>query len=171
MCFGRMPDRPEGRSEEFWRKAVEEKIGEPPATDIAAVLTVIMRRSEHHRAIESRDKKVLDFREAVLRRAASSGRISKAPTHLERHLPRRISKAPSSAGRISNAPSSSRRISKAPPPGAHLEGANLAGASRTRRPPRGASRRRRPLARGASRRRRPQRGASRRRRPRRGLSG
>jgi hypothetical protein len=71
--------RPEGRDEEFWRKSVEEeKIGEPTATDVEAVLTVIKRRSEHHRAIEARGKKVLDFRNAVLRRA----NLSQA--HLER---------------------------------------------------------------------------------------
>jgi uncharacterized protein YjbI with pentapeptide repeats len=62
--------KPEGRSEEFWTAAAEEeKLGEPPATDIAAVLTVIKRRSEGHRALETRDKKVLDFSQAVLRRA------------------------------------------------------------------------------------------------------
>ena len=52
--------KPEGRSEEFWHAAVNrETSGEPPATDIAAVLTVIKRRSETHRAREIRDQRVL----------------------------------------------------------------------------------------------------------------
>jgi Protein of unknown function (DUF2934)/Pentapeptide repeats (8 copies) len=55
--------RPEGRSDEFWREAVEQ---EPPEADVAAVLTVIKRRSELYQAIETRDNKVLDFREAFL---------------------------------------------------------------------------------------------------------
>jgi hypothetical protein len=62
--------QPEGRSDEFWARAVEEeKLGEPPATDIAAVLTVIKRRSEDDRAREARDQRALDLRETVLRRA------------------------------------------------------------------------------------------------------
>jgi hypothetical protein len=62
--------RPDGRSEEFWRDAVEQ---EPPEADIAATLTVIGRRSERHRALEARDKKVLDFGEAFLRHANLRG--------------------------------------------------------------------------------------------------
>jgi uncharacterized protein YjbI with pentapeptide repeats len=62
--------KPEGRSEDFWRTAVEQEISEePPATDIAAVLTVVHRRSEKHRALEIRDKRRLDLRRAVLRHA------------------------------------------------------------------------------------------------------
>jgi hypothetical protein len=62
--------RPDGRSEKFWSDAVEqEKLEAPPATDIVAVLTVIKRRREDERAREARDGRVLDFREAVLRRA------------------------------------------------------------------------------------------------------
>ena len=74
--------KPEGRDEPLWQIAVaEEKYGEPPATDIEAVLTVIERRGKHHRAIEARAKKVFDFRQAVLRRADLCG------AHLERaHL-------------------------------------------------------------------------------------
>jgi uncharacterized protein YjbI with pentapeptide repeats len=58
--------RPEGRSDEFWARAIEEnKLGDPPATDIAAVLTVIKRRSEDRRELEG----TLDFNQAVLRQA------------------------------------------------------------------------------------------------------
>ena len=79
--------RPEGRDEEFWRKSVEEeKIGEPTATDVEAVLTVIKRRSEHHRAIEARGKKALDFRNAVLRRANLSAAHLEGVTLDRAHL-------------------------------------------------------------------------------------
>jgi hypothetical protein len=64
--------RPEGRHNEFWAKAEaveEEKLRDPPATDIAAVLTVIKRRSEDDRAQEAREQRALDFREVVLRGA------------------------------------------------------------------------------------------------------
>jgi uncharacterized protein YjbI with pentapeptide repeats len=64
--------RPEGRSKEFWAKAEateEEKLRDQPATDIAAVVTVIKRRSEDDRVCEAQDKRVLDFRQAVLRNA------------------------------------------------------------------------------------------------------
>jgi hypothetical protein len=58
--------RPEGRREECWAAAVaQEKYGEPPAADVAAVLTVIKRRSADRRELES----ALDFRGAVLRHA------------------------------------------------------------------------------------------------------
>jgi len=37
--------QPEGRDEEFWANAVtQDALGEPPATDVAAVLAVINRR-------------------------------------------------------------------------------------------------------------------------------
>jgi hypothetical protein len=76
--------RPEGRSDEFWREA-EKK--EPPEADIAAVLTVIKRRSAHHRALETRDEKVIDLREAFLRsadlREAHLERANLTEAHLE----------------------------------------------------------------------------------------
>ena len=152
---GRKLDEPEGRSEEFWREAVEQEPPETPATDIAAVLTVIKRRSETTGHREAKDNRVLDFREAVLRsadlREAHLERADLSGAHLEgAAFPGRISKAPTSrgasrrrrlAGRISKAPSSPRRISQAPTStgasqyaflvGAHLAGATSAHIERT----------------------------------------
>ena len=49
--------RPDARAEEFWATAArQEELGGPPATDIAAVLTVIRRRSEQSRERESRQR-------------------------------------------------------------------------------------------------------------------
>ena len=124
--------KPEGRSEEFWHAAVNrETSGEPPATDIAAVLTVIKRRSETHRAREIKDQRVLDFRQAVLRRADLTGAHLEGAdltfAHLEgavciggRGLKHAISKAPNPWARISNAWG---RISKAPTSGARISNA------------------------------------------------
>jgi hypothetical protein len=62
--------RPEGRSDEFRRQAVEEeKFGEPPATDIAAVLTVIKRRSEESRELETSKQWRFDLHKAALKQA------------------------------------------------------------------------------------------------------
>lgn len=58
--------RPDGCSDEFWAEAVEqETYGDPPATDIEAVMTVIKRRRAEDRAREARDHRVLDFRQMV----------------------------------------------------------------------------------------------------------
>jgi hypothetical protein len=93
--------RPEGRCAEFWNKAVDlETYGEPPATDIAAVLMVIARRSEDRLALERRGERVLDLGGAGLRKAnlskAHLQRANLTGTHLERadlsnaHLQRAI---------------------------------------------------------------------------------
>ena len=51
----RAAGRPDGRAEEFWAEAVkQDEFGEPPATDIAAVLTVLKRRSERSRETRAR---------------------------------------------------------------------------------------------------------------------
>jgi uncharacterized protein YjbI with pentapeptide repeats len=94
--------KPEGRSEDFWKGAVrQEAFGEPPDTDIEAVLTVIKRRSEKHRTLETQNKWVLDLHHAVLRRANLAG------AHLE------------------GATLAGARLQDARLAGAHLEGANL----------------------------------------------
>ena len=70
--------KPEGRSEEFRAQAVElEKLGEPPPTDVAAVLTVINRRSKRSLEREHANEWHLDFRGAVLKKA------NLADAHLE----------------------------------------------------------------------------------------
>jgi uncharacterized protein YjbI with pentapeptide repeats len=104
--------RPEGRSEEFWRDAVSlETYREPPASDIAAVLTVINRRSEVHRAREVTDNRVLDFQGAILRHA-----------HLEEaHLER----ASLSEAHLEDARLYLAHLEGASLPGAHLESADL----------------------------------------------
>jgi uncharacterized protein YjbI with pentapeptide repeats len=82
--------QPEGRSEDFRAQAVEqEKLGEPPAADIDAVLTVIKRRSEESQKRERDDVNSwrLDFRGAVLRSAdlfdAHLERANLAGAHFE----------------------------------------------------------------------------------------
>ena len=61
---------PAGRAADFWADAVkQDEIGEPPATDIAAVLTVIKRRSDLSRKHESTNGWHLDLRGAFLKRA------------------------------------------------------------------------------------------------------
>ena len=63
-------DRPDGKHEEHWAEALKrEKLGEPPATDINAVLTVIKRRDERNREREKAEDWHLDLSGAVLRRA------------------------------------------------------------------------------------------------------
>jgi hypothetical protein len=62
--------RPEGRSEEFWVEAVRfERLEEPP-TDIAAILTVIERRSAENRQREEDNSWYFDLSGAYLRGAS-----------------------------------------------------------------------------------------------------
>jgi uncharacterized protein YjbI with pentapeptide repeats len=97
--------QPEGTADNLWAEAVEqEKLGEPPPTDITAVLTVVVRRSEENREQERLNLWYLDFREAVLRKA----KLTYA--HLER-------------GNFENA-----HLEGADLTGAQLEGTNLRGA-------------------------------------------
>ena len=79
--------QPDGRAEEIWAWATEEeRHGEVPATDVAAVLTVIRRRHDHRRALEAKDNRVFDFRRAVLRRADLGGEHLKGALLTEAHL-------------------------------------------------------------------------------------
>jgi DUF2934 family protein/pentapeptide repeat protein len=104
---------PEGRSKEFWSKAERQEAREP-ATDIAAVLTVITRRSEAHRALEAQNKWVLDFQQAVLRYARLEG------AHLERANLRETN--------LEGVGLEGAHLKGANLGRAHLEGANLIGA-------------------------------------------
>lgn len=62
--------RPDERATEFWAKANEgENLGDPPAPDIAAVMTVIGRRSERNREREVANDWRLDLGGAVLNQA------------------------------------------------------------------------------------------------------
>jgi Pentapeptide repeats (8 copies)/Protein of unknown function (DUF2934) len=81
--------KPDGRAEEFWAQAVKhDEVGEPPATDIAAILTVIERRSEPSREREGANAWFLDLRGAFLKQANLGGlhleRANLNGAHLER---------------------------------------------------------------------------------------
>jgi uncharacterized protein YjbI with pentapeptide repeats len=118
--------RPEGRSDEFWREAVEHEPeppngGESPATDVAAVLTIIERRDEEHRALEAQDKRVLDLQQAVLRRADLNGAHLERANFIEAHLEgARLNGAYLERARLNGAHLEGADLSKA-----HLEGADL----------------------------------------------
>jgi uncharacterized protein YjbI with pentapeptide repeats len=60
-------DEPGGKQDEIWAEAIQ--LGEPLATDIAAVLTVIKRRNEQSRELESTNGWRFDLSQAVLKRA------------------------------------------------------------------------------------------------------
>jgi uncharacterized protein YjbI with pentapeptide repeats len=134
--------RPEGRSKELWDEAVEQEhlYGEPPAIDIAAVLTVTNRRSEAHRKLETEDKRALDFRQAILRRADFRGapieRTDFREAHLEgadlreAHLERaRLHGAHFEVADLREAHLEGARLIKARLEGADLRGAHLEGAN------------------------------------------
>jgi Pentapeptide repeats (8 copies) len=66
----RLEGRPEGKNDENWAKAIQ--LGELPATDIDAVLTVIKRRVEQNRQNWEREGTkgwCFDLRQAVLKKA------------------------------------------------------------------------------------------------------
>ena len=115
---------PDGHEDEFWARAVAlENYGEPPTTDIAAVLTVIKRRRAEDRSREVRENRRLDFEKAVLRGADFRGAPLEDTNFFScafrrhqlrngrfftarHHLPFRVSEAPASLRRISKAPTS-----------------------------------------------------------------
>jgi hypothetical protein len=79
--------RPDGRGDDFWsRAAKQEELGEPPAADIAAVLTVIMRRSEQSRKRERANNWRLDLSGAVLKQAGLIGAHLEGANLSEAHL-------------------------------------------------------------------------------------
>jgi uncharacterized protein YjbI with pentapeptide repeats len=117
--------RPEGRSEEFWREAARlEKDLERPATDIATVMTVISRRSEHHRTLETRDERRFDFSRAILRWANLAGAHLEGSDLSWAHL----QSASLSRAHLQGAFLSWAHLEGASFRGAHLEGADLSGA-------------------------------------------
>jgi Protein of unknown function (DUF2934) len=69
--------RPDGRGEDFWTEAIkQDQFGEPPATDIAAVLTVIARRSKRNRERERANAWHLDLKLCSLETNQPLGRLS-----------------------------------------------------------------------------------------------
>jgi hypothetical protein len=128
-------DRPEGDEQAFWYEAVrQEKLGEPPATDIAAVLTVIMRRSEWSRERESTNDWWLDLGGAVLRRAdLASAHLEGAwlwGAHLEgANLGRaHLEEASLGDAHLEEARLEDAHLERAELLVTHFEGANLGGA-------------------------------------------
>ncbi|MBS0641266.1 MAG: pentapeptide repeat-containing protein [Proteobacteria bacterium] len=117
--------RPDNRAENFWIEATkEEEIGGKPATDIAAVLAVISRRSAQNRAREYANSWSLDLRDAVLRRAYLSGAHLEGANLEYAHLERAV---------LTDAHLEKAWLMRAHLEGAfllraHLEGANLPGA-------------------------------------------
>ena len=128
--------------------AREEELGEPPATDIAAVLTVIKRRSEQSREREGANDWRFDLSGAILKRCDLSGAhlewanlndahlegANLSVAHLEgaslwdAHLEgafslARISRGPTSAARILSGPTS-QRASRGAPSGGRPQGRN-----------------------------------------------
>ena len=105
-------DRPDGKHEEHWAEALKrEKLGEPPATDINAVLTVIKRRDERNREREKAEDWHLDLSGAVLRRAILIAAHLEGADLREAHL--------------EGANLTGMHLEKADLKGAHLQGAEL----------------------------------------------
>ena len=125
--------KPEGRSERFWAEAVaQELVGPPPSADIAAVLTVIERRSEEHRALETQAK--WDFQQAILRSAyftdAHFERANFGGAHLEgaSFYKAHLERASFYDAHLERADLSGAHLERAIFYDAHLEGALLGGA-------------------------------------------
>jgi hypothetical protein len=117
--------RPEGFEDLIWAHAVEqEKFGEPPPTDIAAALTVVMRRDERSRKRETEYHWRLDFTGAILRKANLD------IAHLEgANFDRaRLEGASLSHAHLEGAYLVEAHLEGANLSEAHLEGANLVGA-------------------------------------------
>jgi hypothetical protein len=120
--------QPDGHSDEFWGQAVVwEPFGEPPTTDVAAVLTVIRRRSEDRHELEG----TLDFSRAVLRQADLGGAHLKGAELIEAHLedadlPRvHLEDAFLNGAHLENADLTRAHLERARLIGAHLKDAGL----------------------------------------------
>jgi Protein of unknown function (DUF2934)/Pentapeptide repeats (8 copies) len=107
--------RPGGRAEYFWADALkQDEFGEPPATDIVAVLTVIMRRNERSRERESTNAWRLNL----------SGAVLKGADLKDAHLERAILKDAHLEGALLG----DAHLERATLSGAHLQSADLVGA-------------------------------------------
>jgi hypothetical protein len=107
--------KPEGKDDEIWAEAIQQ--GEPPETDIAAVLAVIIRRDEENWDREDTKDWRFDLRQAVLKKPTFRTRVCQWPTSSSRICKEpvfgtRICEEPSSGARSCNRPSSSMRICK-----------------------------------------------------------
>jgi hypothetical protein len=126
--LGENAGKPEGRDDEFWEEAVRrEKLGDLPATDIAAVLTVINRRSKDNRELE----RAIDLSWAVLRWADLKEAKLKGALLFAAHLEHadlykaHLERASLLATRLEDADLRGAHLNGAHFLGAHLEGADL----------------------------------------------
>jgi uncharacterized protein YjbI with pentapeptide repeats len=110
----------EGRSDLFWAEAIDWETNPPPATDVAAALTVINRRSADNRAREVKDGRCLDLQQAVLPRAILFRGTSGSPDFSEAYLERAQLRA-----HLENADLRKAHLEHAELCFARLEGANL----------------------------------------------
>ena len=123
--------RSDGRDKEFWDQAVEQETqGIQPADDIAAVLTVISRRSKDRRDLETSNEKIIGLQGAVLRgnlRKVILKGVDLKEAHLERaHLEEaRLDGAFLTGACLDGANLTEARLDRASLMGAHLEGADL----------------------------------------------
>jgi len=124
----------------FYKK--EKKTGSGPATDIAAVLAIVIRRDEKNRRREREQKWRLDFRGTDLSEANFSG-ADLSETNLRRAnlSAADLSRADLSTANLSRADLSGADLSEANLRRANLRGANLGGGG----PRPGQSQRRQPL--------------------------
>jgi uncharacterized protein YjbI with pentapeptide repeats len=114
--------RPDGRADEFWATAVAlEEFGELQ-TDVAAVLTVVTRRSERER--EGTNKWQLDFSGALLNGANLSGAHLEGANFLHAH----VNGADFQGSHLEGAYFVGAQLKGAYFLDAHLEGASLRGA-------------------------------------------
>jgi uncharacterized protein YjbI with pentapeptide repeats len=126
--------RPDGQAESFWKAAAEQEEFGELATDIAAVLTVIKRRSEQSQEREGASNWRFDLSGAILKR------YDLCDAHLERailvaaHLEGAdlfgadLERAILNRAHLGRADLRHAQLEGANLFGAHLEGANLAGA-------------------------------------------
>jgi hypothetical protein len=123
----REASQPAGGAEERWVKAVErEELGEPPAADIAAVLTVIKRRSEPNRAREGTNAWRLDLSGAVLKLASLRGVHLEGANLQGAHLERTdLIEAHLEAANLMQAHLETAYLGRAHIEGAYLWGAHL----------------------------------------------
>ena len=113
--------KPSGRDEDFWAKAIiEEESGGPPATDIAAVLTVISRRSKRSREREGANAWRVDLSGAILKQANLEGAPLEEANLRNTHLERAIL----AGAHLKGANLVSAHLEGARLVAAHLEGAN-----------------------------------------------
>jgi uncharacterized protein YjbI with pentapeptide repeats len=117
--------QPDGWADELWAAAAkQDAVGDPPATDIAAVLTVIKRRSKQSRKREASNDWRLDLSGAVLKQANLAGadlaRANVGDAHLDG--------ADLSYAHLDGANLSYADLERANVGDAHLDGADLLGA-------------------------------------------